>query len=263
MPGSIRLKSYAGRSLFNGLLSAPATRKRDGVLTILNAFPESRFLLVGDTGEQDLELYAIVASERPDQILGIFVRDAGSWEEGVGAVDDPTGAKWMTIMGPNGKECRKDSTGKTVTSDATINARLAGLAITQGGNRPPTLDPLNPSSEFFTHNSSAPPPPSRTSTGHGSLAAEPGFYLESGSRFSTPPMASESDDAAVLAVRSEQWVKRQGSTDAEKRRAELQVRVWKARSIVPEHIPLRVFRDPDECMEVEDILDKLHVGSSV
>jgi hypothetical protein len=117
------LKSYAGRSLFNGLLSAPATRKRDGVLTILNAFPESRFLLVGDTGEQDLKLYAIVASERPDQMLGIFVRDAGSWEDGIGAVDDPTGAKWMTIMGPSGKECRKDSTGKTVTSDATINAR--------------------------------------------------------------------------------------------------------------------------------------------
>jgi len=56
--GSIKLKSYAGRSLFNGLLSASATRKRAGVVDILDSFPESRFFLIGDSGEQDLELYA-------------------------------------------------------------------------------------------------------------------------------------------------------------------------------------------------------------
>jgi hypothetical protein len=113
------------------------------VLTILNTFPESRFLLVGDTSEQDLKLYAIVASERPDQMLGIFVRDAGSWEEGVRAVDDPTGAKWMTIMGPSGKECRKDSKGKIVTSDATINARhgfTTGYSVS--GSMPIVLEHL-------------------------------------------------------------------------------------------------------------------------
>ena len=47
-----------GRSLFNGILSAPATRKRAGVVDILSAFPDSCFFLIGDSGEQDLELYA-------------------------------------------------------------------------------------------------------------------------------------------------------------------------------------------------------------
>ena len=56
--GSIRLKSYAGRSLFSDLLSAPAARKRAGVVDILDSFPDSQFFLIGDTGEQDLELYA-------------------------------------------------------------------------------------------------------------------------------------------------------------------------------------------------------------
>jgi phosphatidate phosphatase APP1 len=56
--GSIKLRSFAGRSLFNGFFSAPAARKRAGVEDILKAFPESRFILVGDSGEQDLELYA-------------------------------------------------------------------------------------------------------------------------------------------------------------------------------------------------------------
>ena len=76
-PGSIRLRSYGGRSLFNGLLSAPAMRKRAGVLDVLNHFPDARFFLVGDSGEQDLELYAEVARARADQVLAIFVRDAG------------------------------------------------------------------------------------------------------------------------------------------------------------------------------------------
>lgn len=56
--GSLKLKSYAGRSLFSGLLSAPAVRKRAGVQEILDAFPDSRFILIGDSGEQDLELYS-------------------------------------------------------------------------------------------------------------------------------------------------------------------------------------------------------------
>lgn len=58
LPGSIRLKSYAGRSIFHSLLTAPATRKRAGVVDVLDSFPESRFILIGDTGEQDMELYA-------------------------------------------------------------------------------------------------------------------------------------------------------------------------------------------------------------
>ena len=54
----MRLRSYAGRSLFSGLLSAPASRKRAGLVDILDSFPESKFFLIGDSGEQDLELYA-------------------------------------------------------------------------------------------------------------------------------------------------------------------------------------------------------------
>lgn len=91
-PGSVKLKSYAGRSLFNGLLSAPAERKRAGILDVLESFPDSRFFLVGDTGEQDLELYAQLARERPSQILAIFIRDANNGDT-VKPLDDPTGER--------------------------------------------------------------------------------------------------------------------------------------------------------------------------
>ena len=46
-----------------------------------------------------------------------------------------------------------------------------------------------------------------------------------------------------------------GMSEAERKRAELQDRVWSARTKVPEHIVLRIFRHPDECVvEVGDLL---------
>ena len=64
--GSIRLRSYTGKSLFNGILSAPAMRKRANVIEVLDYFTESRFILVGDSGEQDMELYVQLAADRLD-----------------------------------------------------------------------------------------------------------------------------------------------------------------------------------------------------
>jgi len=58
MLGSIKLKSYAGKSFLSGLLSNPAARKRAGVVDVLDSLPYSKFILIGDSGEQDLELYA-------------------------------------------------------------------------------------------------------------------------------------------------------------------------------------------------------------
>ena len=59
---SIRLRSY-GKSLFNDILSAPSTGKRSNVIEVLDYFTESRFILVGDWEEQDMELYAQLAAD--------------------------------------------------------------------------------------------------------------------------------------------------------------------------------------------------------
>ncbi|KAF8623118.1 hypothetical protein AX17_007552 [Amanita inopinata Kibby_2008] len=90
-PGSVKLKSYAGRSLFNNLLTAPADRKRSGIVDILDSFPDSKFILIGDTGEQDLELYSQLAGKFPTQILAILLRDV---DGDVDPIRDPTGKEW-------------------------------------------------------------------------------------------------------------------------------------------------------------------------
>jgi hypothetical protein len=45
-----------------------------------------------------------------------------------------------------------------------------------------------------------------------------------------------------------------GLSDAEKKKNGLQMRVYRARTQMPGHVPLRVFRDPKECIEVEEVL---------
>jgi hypothetical protein len=49
-------------------------------------------------------------------------------------------------------------------------------------------------------------------------------------------------------------------TELEKKREELQMRVYRARIQIPLHIPLRIFRKPEECVEASEKLDTLHVG---
>ena len=49
-------------------------------------------------------------------------------------------------------------------------------------------------------------------------------------------------------------------TDPERKQGELQLRVYRARLDMPDHIPLRVFRDPRECIEAAEVLDRLNMG---
>ncbi|KIL56524.1 hypothetical protein M378DRAFT_172637 [Amanita muscaria Koide BX008] len=95
--GSIRLKSYGARSIFNDLLTPPADRKRDGLDKVLKSFPDSKFILIGDSGEQDLELYAQIAKIYPGQILAIFVRDV---EPETDPIADATGKEWKRHVMP-------------------------------------------------------------------------------------------------------------------------------------------------------------------
>lgn len=75
--GTIHLKQYSG--MIQGLFEPAAEKKRANVTRILLDFPNRKFILVGDSGEQDLELYTELAqSAFAAQILGIFIRDVSS-----------------------------------------------------------------------------------------------------------------------------------------------------------------------------------------
>ena len=71
--GSFHLKQYSG--MLQGIFEPVAERKKGTLEKIMNDFPHRRFLLVGDSGEADLELYTDIVLANPGRILGVFIRD--------------------------------------------------------------------------------------------------------------------------------------------------------------------------------------------
>ncbi|EDO65411.1 hypothetical protein GE21DRAFT_4539 [Neurospora crassa] len=78
-PGSIDLKQYSG--MLQGIFEPVAERKKGTLERILRDFPERKFLLVGDSGEADLEVYTDLALAYPGRILAVFIRDVTTPEQ--------------------------------------------------------------------------------------------------------------------------------------------------------------------------------------
>ncbi|KAG7093448.1 hypothetical protein E1B28_007126 [Marasmius oreades] len=266
-PGSIKLKSYAGRSLFSGLLSAPAARKRAGVQDILNAFPDSSFILVGDSGEQDLELYTELAKENPRQILAVFIRDTGSGD----ILEDPTGLRVLTATPEISLQSQEES--------STVDQETWNFQHYVNGDRRPA--PLDTSKT--PHKSSSWPVTNETPTTPGSISnnrnsnyfkftSEPEPLYDSSRNSSltslssiftrkTPATRRESvsSNASSYFSRTPKSAAANTSTssrisESEKRRQDLQMRVYRSRTVLPDHVVLRVFRSPTECVEADMIL---------
>jgi phosphatidate phosphatase APP1 len=49
--------------------------KLDAIYNILDRFPEMKFILIGDSGEEDPEIYAQVIQAYPQRILAAYIRD--------------------------------------------------------------------------------------------------------------------------------------------------------------------------------------------
>ena len=71
--GSFHLKQYTG--MLQGIFEPVAERKKGTLEKIMRDFPKRRFILAGDSGEADLELYTDILLANPGRILGVFIRD--------------------------------------------------------------------------------------------------------------------------------------------------------------------------------------------
>ncbi len=67
----VRLKDSSVLSL----LADPLEAKLQMIEPLMAAFPHRRFILVGDSGARDPEVYGRVAEKHPDQVLRIYIRD--------------------------------------------------------------------------------------------------------------------------------------------------------------------------------------------
>lgn len=78
-PGSLHLKQYSG--MLQGIFEPVAERKKGTLEKILRDFPRRKFILVGDSGEADLEVYTDLAVANPGRILAVFIRDVTTPEQ--------------------------------------------------------------------------------------------------------------------------------------------------------------------------------------
>jgi phosphatidate phosphatase APP1 len=66
-----RLKDRSVLELF----ASPERYKPGAIEPLLRKFPKREFVLVGDSGEKDPEIYGALARKYPDQVRRIFIRD--------------------------------------------------------------------------------------------------------------------------------------------------------------------------------------------
>lgn len=101
--GSFHLKQYSG--MFQGIFEPVAERKKGTLEKLLRDFPDRRFILIGDSGEADLEVYTDLVCENPGRILGVFIRDVTTAPEKKGFFD--------SSMSTSSSSSNKPSTGPT------------------------------------------------------------------------------------------------------------------------------------------------------
>ena len=51
------------------------TGKAVAIMKLMKSLPHRRFLMIGDSGEKDPEIYARACREFPDQVVGVFIRE--------------------------------------------------------------------------------------------------------------------------------------------------------------------------------------------
>lgn len=75
-PGMFHLLDFRWKdTTFFNLLAEPEEKKMPALEAILRDWPGRRFILIGDSGEKDPEIYGDLASRRPEQVQWILIRD--------------------------------------------------------------------------------------------------------------------------------------------------------------------------------------------
>lgn len=73
--GSFHLRPFRLKDGVQTFFGDPPAFKVGVIDSLMRQFPERRFILVGDSGEQDPEVYEKLASRFPNQVAAILIRD--------------------------------------------------------------------------------------------------------------------------------------------------------------------------------------------
>lgn len=202
------------------------------------------FILVGDSGEQDLNLYVQLACEYPENVLAIYIRDVTTPFHPDSHPDLTHGSSPALSHSHSLSDLTKAMDSK---SSSTSSSSISGPSK---GGRPslPTLfsdSPDLPSHSDATH--PAPRIPARPTAS--STRSRPSFYRRGTT--SNPPSPPLTDhDVDPLSPNNPLRTETLKPTQTEEEQALVEAfyqRVLEAEKVLPRHVPLRLFRHGGEC----------------
>ncbi len=94
--GPLLLRDFGDHVFFS---KEPDSHKKSNIKMILESFPHLPFVLIGDSGERDPEIYRDVIKEHPDRIRAIYIRSINQHPSRLAAIDKlidevrPTGSQ--------------------------------------------------------------------------------------------------------------------------------------------------------------------------
>lgn len=84
--GALFLKDFGNHTIFNS--SDHSTHKTESIEKILQTYPNLPFILIGDNGESDPQIYAEIVHKFPDRIRTIYIRSVRKEAERLSALND-------------------------------------------------------------------------------------------------------------------------------------------------------------------------------
>ncbi|KYK56423.1 actin patch protein [Drechmeria coniospora] len=127
-PGSLHLKQYSG--MLQGIFEPVAERKKSTLNRLMTDFAERRFILVGDSGEADLEVYTDLVLANPGRILAVFIRDVTT-PETTGYFDSSFALRQKTsslTLAGDGSGATRQNSAPAVSSTGPLMGTLIDLS---------------------------------------------------------------------------------------------------------------------------------------
>lgn len=195
-PGSMHLKQYSG--MLQGIFEPVAERKKGTVERVIQDFPHRKWVLVGDSGEADLEIYTGVVEKFPGRILAVFIRDVTTTDDGRAFFDDNGSGRDTidAVAGMTNDEKRPPlPRRRTMTTSDVPEGDLIGLSEPNSGfpatnaNRNPPPRPPKPLELRALPKTLPAPPPSPPTSRPPSLASSLSSSPSRASWLRNPPPA--------------------------------------------------------------------------
>ena len=152
-PGSLHLKEF--QHILSELIESPGQAKLDSIRAIMNDFPHRQFVLIGDSGEADIDVYTKIATEYPEQVVKIFIRHVSPE-----LTEDQQQPNEQIVLSDSNKSATQLEQAKASSGDIKVNqgerqesikpaTQLAGLVM-KSALAESILPPLNSTDDELT-----------------------------------------------------------------------------------------------------------------